>query len=251
MYYNKGMVYITGDTHGLKDTGKFNSAYFLKHVNKPGNIVIITGDSGITWNKKSMADCIEFYSKFKCMFLFVDGNNDNFDILNKLPVENYCGGKVHRVSTNLVHLMRGEIFDLEGHTYLAFGGADSWDRYREFYFEEDKDKDYRGKGRRNPHINWWKEERPSKEEFENAIKNLEKHNNKVDVILTHETRTDNIKNYFDWSIHHITCRMLDYIYRKADFKHWYFGHHHYDVDCSKVETCMFNNIIKVENLDKI
>ena len=39
---------------------------------------------------------------------------------------------------------------------------------------------YRIKG-----LTWWPEELPSEEEMQNGIKNLEKHNWKVDYVITH------------------------------------------------------------------
>lgn len=35
------------------------------------------------------------------------------------------------------------------------------------------------------HWSWWKQELPSKEEMEEGRQNLEKHDNKVDFIVTH------------------------------------------------------------------
>ena len=138
------MIYITGDTHGLKDISKFETDFFKAKINKKGNFVIVTGDFGVTWNNEIMQKCIEFYSQFNCTFLFVDGNNENFDILNSLQIEDFCKGKVHRVSKNILHLMRGYVFEIEGKKIFAFGGADSWDRCRKFVF--DKNKFYPGKG---------------------------------------------------------------------------------------------------------
>lgn len=242
------MIYITGDTHGLKDAQRFESKEF-KALDKKDNYIIITGDFGVTWNNEAMKKCIEYFSKFKCTFLFIDGNNENFDILNKLPVENFCGGKVHKVSNNILHLMRGEIFDIEGKSFLAFGGADSWDA--ELFRPFDEDKWYPGKGKRKSHVNWWKEERPTREELKNALTNLAKRNNRVDVVLTHETRTENIKKYFSYSITKQVCKMLDLIYKKADFKLWFFGHHHYNEQVSKNEMCIFDEFVKIDDLKNV
>ena len=243
------MIYLTGDTHGLRDIDKFESREFLNEINKKGNYVIILGDMGVTWNEKAMAECIEYFGQFKCKFLFIDGNNENFDILNKLPVEKFCGGNVHKVSNNILHLMRGEIFEIEGKSFLAFGGADSWDAERRYPFEPDKW--YPGKGNRKAHVNWWREERPTMAELKNALANLQKHDNKVDVILTHETRTENIKNHFSYSITKEVCKMLDLIYKKADFKMWYFGHHHQDRFISKNEKVVFSDFVKVDDMKNI
>lgn len=226
------MIYITGDTHGLRDLSKFQSKEFLKEINKKDNYVIITGDAGITWNQDTMKKCIEFYSKFDCKVLFIDGNNDNFDILDKLPISEYCGGKVHKIGENIYHLMRGEIFDIEGISFLAFGGADSWDSPRAYPWTS-----------RVEGTSWWERECPSKSEFENALSNLQTRNNKVDVILTHEG-TSACAEYFG-SCTRDVCNMLNMIDNKTDYKLWYFGHHHHDIQVDKNKKCMFNSFENV------
>lgn len=229
------MIYVTGDIHGLRDVLKFKSEEFRKNINKKGNYVIITGDSGITWNEDTMKRCIKFYSKFNCTILFIDGNNDNFDILDKLPVSKYCGGKVHKICDNIYHLMRGEIFDLEGISFLAFGGADSWDSPIFCPWTT------RVRGE-----SWWARECPSEEEFKNALKNLKLRNNKVDVILTHEG-TSECAEFFG-SCTRTVCNMLDYIDNVAKYNLWYFGHHHHDINVTKDKKCMFNTF---ENVNKM
>ena len=243
------MIYVTGDTHGIKDVLKFETEYFKKQVNKKDNYVLIAGDTGFTWNMQSMKNCINYFKDFKCTILFVDGNNDNFDILYKLPEEDFCGGKVHRVSNNIMHLERGYVYQIEGKKIFTFGGADSCDKVRSYVFN--KDRWYPGKGNRIEHINWWKQEQPSKEEVLRGLKNLAEHDFKVDIILTHETTTKNVKQYFYWSVPMQTSKMLDLFYRKVDFKHWYFGHHHQDIQVSKVETCVLNQMHSLENLDTL
>ena len=39
--------------------------------------------------------------------LFVDGNHENFDLLNTLPERQWNGGRVHVVREHVLHLMRG------------------------------------------------------------------------------------------------------------------------------------------------
>lgn len=231
------MLFITGDTHGLRDIDKFNSKYFLEEVNKPGNIVIVTGDFGITWDKEAMDRGIDFYSQFDCTFMFIDGNNENFDILNEQPVEDYCGGKVHKISDNVMHMMRGEVFNFDGVKVLAFGGADSWDAPTRYPFTS-----------RVEHTSWWKEETPTNDEFINAIINLQKNDNKVDVIVSHETTSKNVRTHFPYSITDETCVMLDEIERIADYKMWYFGHHHYDMSVSQTQCCIFENIENISDI---
>ena len=58
----------------------------------------------------------------------MDGNHENFDILYKYPVEKWNDGKIHRITPNIVHLMRGEIYSIEGKTIFTFGGGTTVDK---------------------------------------------------------------------------------------------------------------------------
>ena len=46
--------------------------------------------------------------------LFVDGNHENFDRLYDYPVEEWHGGKVHKIRSSVIHLMRGQVFEIDG-----------------------------------------------------------------------------------------------------------------------------------------
>lgn len=60
--------------------------------------------------------------------LFIDGNHENFDKLNSYPIETWCGGKVHKIRNNVIHLMRGEVYCIEGNTIFVMGGGYSIDK---------------------------------------------------------------------------------------------------------------------------
>ena len=216
------MIYITGDTHGLKDIDKFNSKYFRDTVDKKENYLIITGDVGITWNNETMKKAVEIINGNAIV-----GNNENFDILEKFPVSKYCGGNVHKLGKNIYHLMRGEIFDIDGISFLAFGGADSWDAPHRC-----------PQTSRVEGISFWKRERPSKAEFENAMNNLEKHQNKVDIILTHEGPSKIAKAFYSGS--YATSKMLDIILGNVKYKYWFCGHHHHNRIFEEDIKCIFD-----------
>ena len=49
-------------------------------------------------------------------------------MIAEYPVEEWHGGKVrHIVRDKIILLERGQIFDIEGHSYFTFGGARSHD----------------------------------------------------------------------------------------------------------------------------
>ena len=108
------------------------------------------------------------------------------------PVEEWHGGKVQKIRPSVIHLMRGQVYELEGKKIFAFGGASSHDIDGGILELDDpdfkkkkKELDKGWKPYRINHLSWWKEELPSSEEMEVGRKNLQKHNNVVDFIVTH------------------------------------------------------------------
>lgn len=85
--------------------------------------------------------------------------------------------------------MWGEIFNIEGKTFFAFGGFSSHNINDEILEKDDprvKEWRYRtNKMFRINHVSWWKEGLPSRKEMDNRIQNLKGVNNKVDFIITH------------------------------------------------------------------
>ena len=49
--------------------------------------------------------------------VFIDGNHENYDRLSAYPVTEWRGGKVHRIADNILHLMRGQVFEIDGVRY--------------------------------------------------------------------------------------------------------------------------------------
>ena len=164
------MVYITGDTHIPVDIAKLNSKRFpaQKDLSKD-DFLIICGDFGGVWNN----DHEEIYwrkwlEQKRFTTLFIDGNHENFNLLNEFEIVDFHGGKAHKISNSIYHLMRGQIYEIDGKRIFTFGGASS------------HDKEYRTKDK-----NWWEEELPSENELKFAQKNLENVDWKVDYIVTH------------------------------------------------------------------
>ena len=57
----------------------------------------------------------------------MDGKHENFTRLYNYPVEEWYGGKVHKIRDSVLHLMRGEIFNIDNKNFFTFGGAKSHD----------------------------------------------------------------------------------------------------------------------------
>ena len=179
------MIYITGDIHG--DPFRLSTDIFpeQKEMTKD-DYVIICGDFGIIWQQKKNImeeNLLDWLEKRPFTTLFVSGNHENFDRLNSYPVETWHGGKVHKLRPSVIHLMRGEIFEIDNRKIFAFGGASSHD-IKDGILDVEKDKEKIKEWRKDPFklfrinkVSWWKEELPTKEEMENGITNLKRHNN--------------------------------------------------------------------------
>jgi len=245
------MIYITGDTHGMVDWEKINTTNFPEQKNATKkDYLIILGDFGGVWDGGNQDRYIlESYNKRKLTTLFIDGNHENHDLLNKYHVEEWNGGKIHRISDSVIHLMRSQVFTIDGITFFTMGGAES------------TDKQYRKEGE-----SWWAQEMPSDKEYEEARKNLAEHDFKVDVVLTHcapegyiwknmmpvynsdlsRVLSETIGSIVDRSGNRLT-KFLDELItiNNLEFKRWYFGHYHRDMDWDKF-SLVFSKIRLLE-----
>ena len=124
------MIYITGDCHS--DFSRFDIDKFTiqKEMSK-NDYVIICGDFGGVWNYLVESTYekywLDWLNERNFTTLFVDGNHENFTRLYNYPVEEWHGGKVHKIRDSVIHLMRGEIFDIDNRKFFTFGGAKSHD----------------------------------------------------------------------------------------------------------------------------
>lgn len=213
------MIFITGDTHGEMSMGKLSFKNWPIGRNLcEYDYVIIAGDFGLIFNNvqtKAEKHWIKWLNESPWTTLFVDGNHDGHIQLQELSKIKRFGGMVGKVSHKIWHLRRGEVYTIDDKKIFTFGGAAS------------QDKLYRTEG-----ISWWPEEVPNYKECQYALDNLEKHNNKVDYIITH-TCPDTVARIFC----HLTGRpkrpdptggYLDEFARIIDFEKWYYGHWHED-----------------------
>lgn len=220
---------ITGDTHGTLDLAKLK-IYCTTH-NTADEYILILGDCGVRFHgglKDSVTQ--KALEDLPCKaILFLDGNHENFDLLNSYEVKEWNGGKVHFISDKIIHLMRGQIFNIEDKTFFVFGGGNSID------------KEYRIEGR-----SWWPSEMPSKEEYEDGIRNLEEAGNKVDYILTH-TAPDFICKQLVNHLYEGEEELQEYLGKISSlvtFKEWYYGHWHFDKDIGSYKG-MYNRVVEI------
>ena len=225
------MIFITGDLHGHVDKSKLNTQSFpqQKELTKE-DFVIIAGDFGGVWDESRSENwLLRWLEKKRFTTLFVDGNHENFDLLNSYPVTAWKGGKVHEVRPGILHLMRGQVFQIEGMKFFTFGGADSVDKH------------YRKEG-----VSWWPQERPTEEEFSEGMKNLARHNYSVDYVISHTAPQDIVGQlgYLreDGKFIDPTTAMLSRFQEKINFNHWYFGHFHEDTTLGKY-TALYQEVV--------
>lgn len=219
------MIFITGDTHGDVD---FKKLLTLKDANLSyDDYLIICGDAAICWSIFDLERFIPLYNDIGCTILFVDGNHENFDMLEQMPLVEYKGALMHQIDKHIFHILRGEIMTLDDKTFFCLGGACSIDKMY-----------------RTPSLSWWPQEEITYHDIDNAISNLEKVNNKVDYVITHCADTKTVLKAFGFRRDACTDQ-LTFIDKVVDYKHWFFGHYHFDREISKKKTCLYQRIIKL------
>ena len=92
-------------------------------------------------------------------------NHENFDRLYGYPQKEWHGGEVHEIRPHVLHLMRGQVFEIDGKKIFTFGGASSHDISGGIL--ETEDPDFKKKKRildkgyepyRINHLTWWEQE---------------------------------------------------------------------------------------------
>ncbi|MBR1864809.1 MAG: metallophosphatase family protein [Ruminococcus sp.] len=212
------MIAVTGDIHGAMDIGKLDNDFnpMLSNMTKE-DFVLICGDFGLVWSDdeedrywRSWLDSQPYTT------LFIDGNHENFDLLNAYEVEEWHGGKVHRISDSIIHLMRGQVYEIDGKKFFTMGGASS------------QDIELRELG-----VSYWEEELPNDKEYEEAVANLDKSDYVFDYIITHcaptyiEEEMVEITRNRGYEANELTD-FLEEIAFKVYYKKWYCGHYHVD-----------------------
>lgn len=218
-----GRIFVTGDTHGFTSMGKLSTKNWPegKELGKD-DYLIIAGDFGLMWSykrTKSEEHWLQWLDDQPWTTLFVDGNHENFDLLDNLQEKDMFGGTVGIVSHKVLHLKRGQVYRINGQKILAMGGAHSHDRF------------YRKWGE-----SMWIQEEITDEDVQRAIKNLEAVMFDVDHVISHCAPPD-------WALKSMPADRVAYyqpdhseenLARLRDhsglvFGKWWFGHYHEEV----------------------
>ena len=212
------MIFVTGDCHG--DYRKLSSAAFReqKEMDRQ-DFVIVCGDFGY-WDRSRQEE---------------------------------TGGKVQMIRENVIHLMRGQMFNLQGRRFFTFGGARSHDIVDGILEPDDpelrvKVKRLEGAGAlyRINHLTWWKEEMPSEQEYEEGRSCLEQNGWKCDYILSHcapsSVQAQLSCGRFDTDP--LTV-YLEEIKNRCEYRKWFFGHYHEDELVDDRHMVLYHRIERV------
>lgn len=236
------MLYITGDTHG-----EVSRLQLIQNRGLLGreDCLIVAGDfgfvfyggrrdpmSGLTDDEK-----LDLLAEMPFTILFVDGNHERFPDLRQYPVSLWNGGKVRFLRPNVVHLMRGQVYTIQGQTIFTMGGGFTIDGYR-----------------RTPGLDWWPDdELPTDEEYAEAWASLAAHGNMVDVIVSHAAPDQTMemlrqRQFFsDRYVEEMRLNcFLEDVRRKVAHTHFYFGHLHLDRELWRGQTALFEKVYRMD-----
>ena len=230
-------VFIKGDLHGEIEELERIATLIPKPTKR--DLLIVLGDFGVIFaDEKTSFDNLLRVAKLPYTLAFVDGNHENFDLIKKLETSfsPWHGGEIGVLPWNIIHLKRGEIYEINNRKIAVMGGADSIDKFT-----------------RVEGVSWWKEERISDKDINNLVRNMNnKKVNSVDFILTHDAPAhkipeialySGINGFFGFSP---SQQQLERVYSLLKFKKWYFGHWHMDNKIiSDNFECLFREVKRI------
>jgi len=259
-----GRNFIIGDLHG-NVSGEEKFLYFKKFPEARNltkeDVVFQLGDFGYLWrypefiNKyKQEQRQMNNIGKLNFTLFVITGNHENYDLIYALPLIKKWGGLVYEYTTlnndKIYFAKKGEIYNINNKKIFTFGGAKTIKSKRDLItYEMYKNKEsfkkedpFTGRIKRKiaslNDICYWKQEDPSLEDILNAKNNLEKHNYKVDYVLTHtapyeiieQSLKDSKDKYYSKINVCDTAAFLSSIKNKINFRIWAFGHLHINFD---------------------
>ena len=121
------MLFLTGDCHG--DFRRFSTKAFpaQKTMTKE-DLVVILGDAGFLWDgSKQDTWWLDWLDTKPFTTLNIGGNHENYDLLEQYPKIHWNKGIAYQLRPSVLHLCRGQIYDLDGHKTFVMGGAESHD----------------------------------------------------------------------------------------------------------------------------
>ena len=262
------MIYITGDTHG--DFSRFTkeSLSRLPFEITENDYVIVCGDFGLLWSKGAELEYnLKKLSKLPFKILWVQGNHESYTMIAEYPLEDWNGGKVrHIIRDKIILLERGQVFTIEGKTFFTMGGASSHDiqggvldKDSPTYKEDLVKAVISGLPYRVLNKSWWKQELPTDEELQEGLRNLEKCDFNVDYVISHcasNSVQENLERYhlgISFSIGYykqdVLTNYFEELEHKLQYKHWFCGHYHEDIQLDDKHMILYHNLIPIEEIE--
>jgi predicted phosphohydrolase len=222
----EGRIFVTGDTHGYHSIGKLSKKNWPEgHELTKKDYLIVAGDFGMLWSylrTKAEEYWLKWLDDQPWTTLFVDGNHENFNLLDKLQEKELFGDRVGIVSHSIFHLRRGICYRINGQKILTIGGAHSHDR---------------------PYRKWgetmWQQEEITDKDIRIAKSSIEDAMFEVDHVITHCAPPN-------WAIRAMPADRVAYYnpdpseeslglirdHSGLTYGKWWFGHYHTDTeDC--------------------
>lgn len=222
------MIYVTGDMHA--EIQRFNDRD-IRHLKK-NDILIICGDFGFIWdNSETEQKIISQLSKKRFTIAFVDGTHENFDLLYKYPEVDWNEGKARKISDNIYHMMRGEIYNIEDKKIFTFGGGESDEKETRLSMGT-----------------WWKQETPTLAEMKLGVEKLGSVDRKIDYIITHEPPA-HIKKIMSMNVdkRNVLTTFFDELSKEVNYKKWFFGSIHVDRAITFKHRALFTDVVPIDN----
>ena len=229
------MVYITGDTHGEKERLSSTRLRALKS----GDTLIVCGDFGFLWNgDKAEQRFLKQLGKRKYNICFLDGTHENFELLKNYEISEWNGGKVQKIYGNLYHLLRGQVFHIDGMSVFTMGGGES----PEIDIRTERE-------------SWSREEIPTRAELLEGAEALQKEDYHVDLVVTHEPplRIKGFLQLKDYESLRVTAlnAYFEELSDSCTFDKWYFGSMHIDKHISSTHTAVFRHVLRADTGEKV
>lgn len=159
-------IIIAGDTHG----DLLQIDMLIAAAKSEGAALIIqVGDFGFLWSTNNLGDIERSLAAAGVELWWLDGNHENFDMLGRLGASP-DDTDATQLTDHVKYLPRGFRFEIDGCSFMAFGGAVSVD-----------------KGSRKPYVSWWPQENVT------AGQVMRVDDEPVDVLLSHDAPGANIQ----------------------------------------------------------
>lgn len=238
-----GKLFVTGDLHGEIDGRIISSKKWPegKTLDRD-DVLLVCGDFGFWWDESRNDYYWRDWLESKPFTIaFCEGNHDNQPLLERNPTVEKWGADVKQLRDNIFWLRRGRVYDINGVSVFAFGGATSSD-----------------KEKRNAYVTWWPEEVPTYGEWMIGETNLDVRNWQVDIVISHTLPTcmkDEAfkliqeERGFMQPIEDPTEAMLQAYYEKTHFLAWFAGHFHTNALLSDGKTrVVYQRVLDVKHL---